>query len=390
MTYLADKAAVVEVLTGCGFTNVPGWSRPVLVLWPNSPALVQQLLAYGCVVTVLTEDLAEFVEIKKRTGWAPYIQSQHLRVVFGRVDGYLAAAQPQTFAAVFTHPQHKYTASDNLRRVLTWNGDICEIAEAQQSTYRLPHGMTPVDKQLGDHFVTQGKKKIGWMLMSYPRCGTHMLVTALAKHPQLSCYGEAFNPASPYGSARFESVPQVLENVWTNDKSGFAVHSSIDREGHSLNMAESMFGYSDFWKYIPDYTPTILLTRKNLLARYVSQLIAMETGVWNSFDAAASGSNYAPVFVDVRQFERDMQYVKACWENAAAYFKYALHVEYESLVEDYPNTLNRIQEYLNVDPVQLAPKTVKLALPLEETVQNYVQVRAWCRRMGYGHFITES
>lgn len=154
-------------------------------------------------------------------------------------------------------------------------------------------------------------------------------------------------------------------------------------------MAESTHGVTDFWKIIPDYTPTILLTRRNLLARYVSQLSAMKTGVWNSTDPEKRNNVYASVYVDLNAFQRDMKYVQDCWDNAAAYFKYSLSVVYEDLLEDFDGSMRKIQEYLQVPYVQLQPETVKLAVSMEETVENYVQVRAWCRRTGHDHFLLE-
>jgi len=225
--------------------------------------------------------------------------------------------------------------------------------------------------------------------MSYPRCGTHMLVSALNSHPELTCYGEAFNPATSAGSHVFDTVQQVLEKSWPTPKTGFAVHASIDRMGHPLNMAESMHGVTDFWKIIPDYTPTILLTRRNLLARYVSQLTAMKTGVWNSTDSTKTNNVYASVYVDLEAFKRDMKYVQDCWDHAAAYFKYSFSVVYEDLLTDFDGSMRKIQEYLQVPYVQLQPETVKLAVSMEETIENYVQVRAWCRRTGHDHFLLE-
>lgn len=371
MTFSSDPNNVRAALDNCKFQNVPGWSRHVLVVWPHNQELVNILLEYDCIVTIVTESASEYQWLKDVPEWESRVQTRKIRVVCGDPDSYVASVPLQYFVAVFLqNPDAIYSWQLRARRALTWNGGIHGFGTAQQdsNTY---------------------EKQIGWMLMSYPRCGTHMLVSALNKHPELTCYGEAFNPATAAGSHVFDTVQQVLEKSWPTPKTGFAVHASIDRMGHPLNMAESMHGVTDFWKIIPDYTPTILLTRRNLLARHVSQLSAMKTGVWNSTDPEKRNNVYASVYVDLNAFQRDMKYVQDCWDNAAAYFKYSLSVVYEDLLEDFDGSMRKIQEYLQVPYVQLQPETVKLAVSMEETVENYVQVRAWCRRTGHSHFLLE-
>lgn len=371
MTCLSDTQTITDMLEYCKFHNVPGWSRHVLVVWPHSQDLVNTLLSYDCIVTIVTASDSEYQRLKGIAEWESRIQTRKVRIVYGDPDSYVAAVRLQYFVAVFLqNPDAVYSWQLRARRALTWNGGLYGFGDQQQD-------------------VTTYEKQIGWMLMSYPRCGTHMLVSALNSHPKLTCYGEAFNPAAPAGSHVFDTVQQVLEKSWPTPKTGFAVHASIDRMGHPLNMAESMHGVTDFWKIIPDYTPTILLTRRNLLARYVSQLTAMKTGVWNSTDQEKRNNVYASVYVDLEAFKRDMKYVQDCWDHAAAYFKYSCSVVYEDLLTDFDGSMRKIQEYLQVPYVQLQPETVKLAVSMEETIENYVQVRAWCRRTGHNHFLLE-
>lgn len=371
MTYLTDTTDIQTALDYCKFRDVPGWSRHVLVVWPHSQMLVNTLLDYSCTVTIAVESSSDYQRLKAIPEWESRIQTRKIRIVYGDPYSYVAAVPLQHFVAIFLRdPDALYTWTLRARRVLTWNGRLNGFGSDEQE---------PVTYE----------KQIGWMLMSYPRCGTHMLVSALNAHPDLTCYGEVFNPATPGGSHVFESVPQVLEKSWPTAKTGFAVHASIDRMGHPLGMLDSMFGYKDFWKHIPDFTPTILLTRRNMLARYVSQLTAMKTGIWNSNDPAKQHNVYASVYVNINDFLQDMKYVQDCWDNAAAYFKYAISVVYEDLVEDFDGTMRKIQDYLQVPYVQLAPETLKISVTLEESVENYVQVRAWCRRTGHERFLLE-
>lgn len=406
MTSLVDAKDVVAALEFCNFRPVGGWSRHVLVVWPHSLELVNTLLEYDCTVTIAVPTMHEYTRLQQLPDWESKLQTRKIRLVYGDPYSFVAAAPLQHFVAVFIADPDTLDAWQYLsRRVLSWNGSLCCFGQLSSAVDmwdghrdyparlgKLPgyrSGIVSVQDGAGVR-VHCFEKQIGWMIMGYPRCGTHMLVSALNSHPELSCGGEAFNPATPAGSHVFSAVPQVLERSWPTQRSGFAVHSSIDRMGYPLNMASSMYGYTDFWKHIPDYTPTILLTRRNLLERYVSQLVAMKTGVWNSDDPAKRNNVYASVYVDINAFMQDMKYVQDCWDNAAAYFKYSLSVVYEDMLADFDGTMQRIQQYLHVPYVQVQPETVKLSVSMQETVENYVQVQAWCKRTGHSHFLMET
>jgi len=414
MHYSIEPTAIKAALDFCEFKPTPSWARSVLVVWPHSPELIDKLLEYACVVTVVVDNADDFAELRAIPRWQAAVQAARLKVVYSVAVSYVMAAPIHSFVAVFIGAPLLYSPWQLIaRRVLTWNGRLNYIGSAMPRGEHAQEGNTVLKRKIfstiymqrgavldvtsadivanadKQHFVISGKKPIGWMIASYPRCGTHMLVTALDSHSELRCNAEAFNPSAMCGSHRFETVQQVLENSWPDGSTGFAIHSSIDREGHSLSMPESVFGHSKFWSLVPNYTPTILVRRKNLLARYVSQLVAMSTGLWNSTDSSKEGESFASVYVDIKEFEQDMRFVKDCWDNAAAHFRYSVVVDYEDMVTDFDVVSRRVQQFLGVSYEPIQPATVKLAVSMEETVENYVQVRAWCRRNGLGHFIEE-
>lgn len=413
MTYSIDPAVIKVALDFCDFKPTPSWSRSVLVVWPHSHALVDKLLEYACVVTVVTDSAEDYAQLRAVPVWEKALQESRLKIVYSTPSSYVMAMPLQSFVAIFIGAPVLYSPWQLIaRRVITWNGRLNYIGTAMPSDARAQEQNNTVKRKIlstvytqrglglditsadiaspagnSTHFVITGKKPIGWMIASYPRCGTHMLVTALDTHTELRCNAEVFNPAAVCGSHRMETVQQVLENSWPTGNTGFAVHTSIDRTTTSLSMPNTMFGYANFWKLVPNYTPTILVRRRNLLARYVSQLVAMSTGVWNKTDANNHEEVFASVYVDIKEFEQDMRYVKGCWDNAAAHFRYALAVDYEDMVTDFAAVSRQVQDFLRVTYEELQPQTVKLAVGLEETIENYVQVRAWCRRNGLAHYV---
>lgn len=387
-SFVPEDDTVDAMLAAAEFTAVKGWVRPVLILWPHADALIDTLLRMECRITVVIPEYVEYIRMRDTLKWKIWQKSTKLQLVYAEHSAYLAGCTPQTFMAVFASD---VTNESRIlcRRVLAWNGKLhtttCPPASSDYSEARLSITNKDVDSKYTLYSMI---KPIGWLIMSYPRCGTHMLATALNNHPDLRCYGEVFNPTTSYGKHNFATVQQVFEVGWPDKHTGFAVHSLIDRPGCPATMLPDMAGYSSFWEHIPDYTPTIFIQRKNALARYVSHIMAISTGVWNSTGTDGTPEDiYAPVHVDIREFEYDMKYSQECYDSAAMYFKYGIRVYYEDMLNDWDTVMETVQTYLHVPYVPVKPDTIKLALPLRETIDNYIQVEAWCKRKGYAHFL---
>ena len=103
MTCLSEQSYVLVALEQCKFHNVPGWARNVLVVWPHNPELVNVLLSYDCIVTIVVADMQEYQKLTTATEWAAWLQSRRIRVVHCNPDSYIAAVPLQHFVAVFLH-----------------------------------------------------------------------------------------------------------------------------------------------------------------------------------------------------------------------------------------------------------------------------------------------
>ena len=100
MTCLSDTQTITDMLEYCKFHNVPGWSRHVLVVWPHSQDLVNTLLSYDCIVTIVTASDSEYQRLKGIAEWESRIQTRKVRILYGDPDSYVAAVRLQYFVAV--------------------------------------------------------------------------------------------------------------------------------------------------------------------------------------------------------------------------------------------------------------------------------------------------
>lgn len=224
-------------------------------------------------------------------------------------------------------------------------------------------------------------KKPGFLVSSYPRCGTHMVITSLSQHSQLETYGEVFNPDSQNGTHRYPDPRQVMEAFWTAENIGVAAHAYIGQRGGVHRYMAPQRWYNDFWDHLPRDLKLISVRRRDLFARFVSHAKAKSTDVWNRY-GEDKRKNAVQIDIDVNQLLKDAAFVKKCWANVDRLYPNALVVYYEDLCSDWETTQQRIQAYLGVDYEELAPSSNKIGRSLQEDVKNYKHVVSVVERRG--------
>jgi len=299
-----------------------------------------------------------------REDWYAPEASHHLQehqLVFMPADGFLSATGCNQFDYIFTFHDHAaLPVSESRRRVLAFGGKaFC------------------INYDLTEMAVTESKDP-GFIISSYPRCGTHMLVTALSQNPALEVYGEVFVPDSDNGKHGFDNVQQVLEAFWRSPQHGFAAHAYIGYEGPSQFKPSKK--YRHLWQNVPQNTPMISLRRRDLLARYVSHLQAKQSQVWNKFDGEKP--ERPKITVDPIKLYRDAKSARQLWKKVDQYYPDCLVVYYEDVCEQPEIEFTRMQKYLGVEPVDMAPTSVKLGGPIEESITNYDSLMSFIRAAG--------
>ena len=202
-----------------------------------------------------------------------------------------------------------------------------------------------------------------FLILSSPRCGTHMLRSALAEHPQLVCFTEAFNPDfvhdGPYDETTHEDT--ILDEHLFSD-----YPPGVRAVGFPLHRSGARFGrWPTLWQRLErdESLRVISLSRLHLLGRYVSYRIMREREDRDT----------------PRLFTREeLQAEFRLQETAVKVFdeRFAGHpllpVKYEQLVDDWDTWIGTIQEFLGVDPLPLKPGTKpNKGVPYRRLVENH-------------------
>lgn len=299
-------------------------------------------------------------------------------------ERYLSACAPQLYDLIIWFDAEKTpnaqqafsmgkraTAFHGQQVVLTTQELVTGLPDVRQMEF------TAADTVLHLHVWT---KVPGFLIASYPRCGTHMLRTALGKHPEVNCYTEVFNPTVADGSHRLPSVQHVTEAFWTKPLDGILGHAYIGVPGGAAGMTAPRV-YPNFWEALPRNIKLISMRRRDLLSRHVSYLKAKQTTVWNR-EGGKPGTNDHAVNVDVNKLYQDADFVRKCWRRVDTLYPNRLVVCYEDLLEDFQRELTRVQNYLNILAFDYTPDTHKLGRPLQQDIANYAAVMAEIKRRG--------
>jgi hypothetical protein len=236
-----------------------------------------------------------------------------------------------------------------------------------------------------------------FVIQSLPRCGTHLVRTALHSHGDIVCFGEVFNPYSREHG--FPVVRPTVEEVFDHcrarsKQTGFVAHAFVGLEptetGPGLDQAyrgrPEVRAAQGLWHAISPNRPVITLRRENLLARYVSELVAHQRNRW----LVRVGERVPlPVQVAIRREHmlEDFARMESLMEIARRRFPSALRVRYEDHVANPDTVFDEIQTHLGLTPRMLIPGTVKVGRPLEETISNYGEVRAWLADTRFEDFL---
>ena len=253
--------------------------------------------------------------------------------------------------------------------------------------------------------MSQTKEIQKFVMLSYARCGSNMLKAMLNEHPQITCFGEIFNPA--YGKGYLKWVDKsflkrlshkylreyCIEN-YLNDICAIQTTDDTQAVGYKV-MYPGQFArypyFRDYWK-INEFK-IIRLTRHNLLRRYLSSKIANKEYLWSS-------SNYrgrlVTIPVDLDDLKRSINCLESidCQiDTLAEEFQY-LKVSHEQIVSNRMSSLRNIFEFLGVDrdkAEKIEPRTVKQNPgKLNMLIENYEEVREVLVGSQYEWFLEES
>jgi LPS sulfotransferase NodH len=222
---------------------------------------------------------------------------------------------------------------------------------------------------------------IPFVIVADLRTGSTLLSSSLDQHPQVRCLGELFHTSSfpdndlPQHDRLNLSGRQVVRQAFSGDVQAAGFRAMI-----FLPLPDRP-QWADAWDALrntPDLR-VISLLRRDKLAQYASVLIAERLSVWHPSpgDPVLDVENRPTVRIDPADFrrwrnEREDLLQRRLKQLAA---RQVLELEYESLTEDWPGTIHRVQTFLGVPPLPMAPSRQKQERrPLREIVENYAEL----------------
>jgi LPS sulfotransferase NodH len=216
------------------------------------------------------------------------------------------------------------------------------------------------------------------LILSYGRTGSHLLRSYLNSLPGVGLNNEVLNVASTEGvRMRWITKRAVLRHLRVS------VATSGPAVGGCKLIVQQLRDFSiqfdDIRRLFPE-AKWLVSYRESLADQFVSQLVAMKTGVWLQKKSRQNGS--PPIQFDVAQFKHFCAQTRAELHVLASYewlARRALAVKYEALCKD-PNGIFReaICPFIGIPPAPVSTDLVKQnTRPWEQTIENAAQVRGF-------------
>jgi hypothetical protein len=211
-----------------------------------------------------------------------------------------------------------------------------------------------------------------FVLIASSRKGSHVLLTALQKHPEVLVHDQPL------------SKPTYMPGL---DGEELAAHF-FDRPDPvailALSWDAARCRHRGFWDELRRRkVGVIFLHRRNMLQWYVSVQIAKNTDLWIAHTDPGSSGQPEPkhLYINPETAEWTIDNDWLSERVAHRFFASHLsqHVWYESLVAHYSRHMAMVQKFLGVIPLTLTPNCYKQQLrPLSSTIANYQDLlRIW-------------
>jgi len=218
--------------------------------------------------------------------------------------------------------------------------------------------------------------KQGFLLLSYPRSGSHFLRSLLNAHPAITCHDEVFDPS------RFKEsggVQARLNEYWQGPLTGMIAHACTGwPKGRRTRFA-------DLFKQVPLDTKVVCIQRWNLLRRYASGRLARKS-VWNvtrskrDAQVLVTQARDARVMLDPARLRGDIHTARVILATRGCQFLNTYRVSYEQLCLHTEFHMRRIYEHLGADPdacenIEAETLPLHMGRSLRDMIINYESLK---------------
>jgi LPS sulfotransferase NodH len=234
--------------------------------------------------------------------------------------------------------------------------------------------------------MPSGDEPTRFVILAAPRTGSNMLCTILGAHPRILCHHEIFNPSGIFYSLELREGGFSLGTIEERegDPVGFVQRiwrTTLGRDCVGFKMTRGQNQAALDAVLADSSVKKILLRRQNRVKRYVSWLVAQQSGQWEAYGAEDLTDPRPQVRVEPRAFQQHMeldeQYYAQIEGSLRAQGQRWLDVAYERLFGHEERM--RVLEFLGVPPgaSPLEPKSVRQNPPdLRELIINFDELDA--------------
>lgn len=241
---------------------------------------------------------------------------------------------------------------------------------------------------------------VRFIILGMGRSGTNYLASSLRSHKGIVAFGELFNTANQdrllWEYPGYESTPRQL-SLRARDVRAFLdsiVFKPMPRRTRAVGF--KLFYYhardndwSDIWPHLQAMDIKIVhLKRRNLLALQMSMSLALTTREWSTRQADMPGGERSCV-LSYESCLKGFETVTQWQEEADRFFsdKDRVDIWYEDLNADYASTIEKIQRFLNVEPLPAtSPLKKQSKLPLSAAILNYQELKERFAGSRWEHF----
>jgi LPS sulfotransferase NodH len=225
-----------------------------------------------------------------------------------------------------------------------------------------------------------------FVVLSIPRTGGNYLCSLLNSHPQVLCHHEVFNASGIFCSLDLRSRASYyfgtlaerdrdplgfLERLWRKSFGRPLVGFKLNR-GQNRAAFEAVLADPEVQK--------IVLSRRNRIRTFVSEMTAQLTGEWESYPGIRPPGARPKVPVPPAGLWRFVEHNRTYYDDAAQRLERsgqtALDLCYEELFQ--PGTVRRILEFLDADPTAELQGATRRQSPacLRDLIANFDELAA--------------
>lgn len=218
-----------------------------------------------------------------------------------------------------------------------------------------------------------------FVVLAAPRTGSNRFCTMLNSHPDILCHHELFNPDKISYAISIKDSAFEVGSLAERDKDPETFIAKVWREslghkcvGFKLNRGQHR---TAFRTVIEDNSiHKILITRRNRIRTFISEIIASTTGEWESFEWSPANAKKIKVTVKIDELishiKLNDQYFSRICSQISAHGGTWVEISYEDL--ESPRELKNILDLLEVEEFRLSSATTKQNSDnLEELIANF-------------------